>query len=131
MAANFVKKIFRQDKSTDEGHDGSKEEEEGGGGRSTRFAEPDPGAGAGRKKGGKKEVRVQEPASEDGEQQKAKATSIKKAAEKKGPPSVSHLEYHILTVGDACVCMCVRGCVLRMLRRRLVNVKTRSLQFWI
>lgn len=91
MAANFVKKIFRQGGSTDDGHDGGREEEEGGGGRSARFAEPDTFS-PGKKKGGKKEVRVQEPASEDGEQQKAKATSIKKTAEKKGPPSVSYLE---------------------------------------
>ena len=111
MAANFVKKIFRQDRSTDEGHDGSKEEEEGGGGRSTRFAEPDlSGSASAKKKGGKKEVRVQEPASEDGEQQKAKATSIKKAAEKKGPPSVSRLELLYGSRQYKCVCVCVCVC---------------------
>ena len=89
MAANFVKKIFRQGHSTEEGHDGSKEEEEGGA-RSARFLDdPTASPSASAKKKGKKEVRVQEPASEDGEQQKAKATSIKKSADKKGPPSVS------------------------------------------
>ena len=88
MAANFVKKIFRQGHSTEE-NDSVREEEEGGI-RSTRFADTaEPSTSPSAKKKGKKEVRVQEPASEDGEQHKAKATSVKKSADKKGPPSVS------------------------------------------
>lgn len=88
-----MKKIFRPGHSTDDGNDGGKEEDEGGA-RSARFADQDTGAGPGKKKGGKKEVRVQEPASEAGEQpQKAKTTSAKKSAEKKGPPSVSESSY--------------------------------------
>ena len=83
-----MKKIFRQGTGhSAEENDGVKEEEEGAT-RSTRFADTaDPSSPSAKKKG-KKEVRVQEPA-EDGEQHKAKATSVKKSAEKKGPPSVS------------------------------------------
>ena len=89
MAANFVKKIFRQGTGhSAEENDGVREEEEGAT-RSTRFADTADPVSPSTKKKGKKEVRVQEPASEDGEQQKAKATSVKKSAEKKGPPSVS------------------------------------------
>lgn len=89
MAARIVKKIFQKGHSTvsDDAADGTKEEEEGVA-RSARFADVDPTASPGKKKG-KKEVRVQEPASEDGEQQKVKTTNVKKSAEKKGPPSVS------------------------------------------
>ena len=86
-----MKRIFKPGgHSSDDTNDGGKEDEESGG-RSARFAEPDAAGSPGKKKGsGKKEVRVQEPASEDGEQpQKAKATSVKKSADKKGPPSVS------------------------------------------
>ena len=85
MAANFVKKMFHKGHSSDDTADAGREDDE----RSTRFAEPDPLASpSGKKKQGKKEVRVQEPA-EDGEQLKSKATSVKKSADKKGPPSVS------------------------------------------
>lgn len=91
MAAK-IKKLFRPTHGSD-GTDGGKEEEEGPT-RSARFAdmEPTSPSASGKKKGGKKEVRVQEPASEDGEQQKAKATSVKKTADKKGPPPVSPTE---------------------------------------
>ena len=90
MAAK-IKKLFRPTHGSVDASDGGKEEEEGAT-RSARFAdlEPTSPSASGKKKGNpKKEVRVQEPASEDGEQQKAKATSVKKAAEKKGPPPVS------------------------------------------
>lgn len=83
--------MFNKAQGVDDAADGAKEEDEGVA-RSTRFADADPTVlGAGKKKpGSKKEVRVKEPPSEDGEEQKAKVTSIKKSGEKKGPPSVSY-----------------------------------------
>ena len=91
--ASKIRKLFKQSHSSAEGSDGGREEEEPT--RSARFAdmEPTSPSGSGKKKG-KKEVRVQEPPSEDGEQQKAKATSAKKStAEKKGPPPVSRASF--------------------------------------
>ena len=88
--ASKIRRLFKPTHSSAEGTDGGREEEEGPT-RSARFAdmEPTSPSGSGKKKG-KKEVRVQEPPSEDGEQQKAKATSVKKSTgEKKGPPPVS------------------------------------------
>ena len=93
MAAKIVKKFFHSRHAAEDAGEGGKEEEEGGGGpsRSTRFADADPTAspGGAKKKPGKKEVRVQEPANEDGEQQRARSTGQKKKEDKKGPPSVS------------------------------------------
>lgn len=73
MASKFIN-LFKPNKSSSESGDGGKEDE----------ATP------------KKEVRVQEPASEDGEQHKAKATSVKKTVEKKGPPPVSRSSLYLM-----------------------------------
>ena len=81
-----MKKIFHKHTS-DDTSDGGKEGEEEGGEKSARFA-LDPVTSPAKKKQGKKEVRVQEPASEDGEEKKAKLTSVKKA-HKTAPPPVS------------------------------------------
>ena len=107
MAAKF-KKLFKPTHSSSEGPDGGKDEEEGAS-RSARFADTEvtSPSGSGKKKGQKKEVRVQEPPSEDGEQpQKAKATSVKKSAgEKKGPPPVSYSSRACVDLAQLCVCM--------------------------
>lgn len=101
MAAKIfhkAQKMFNKSQGVDDAADGTKEEDEGVAPR-TRFADADPTAAAGKKKpGSKKEVRVKEPPSEDGEEQKAKVTSIKKSGDKKGPPSVSYLEQHVQSV---------------------------------
>ena len=91
MAAKIfqkAQKMFNKGQGADDAADGTKEEDEGVAPR-TRFADADPTAAGKKKPGSKKEVRVKEPPSEDGEEQKAKVTSIKKAGDKKGPPSVS------------------------------------------
>ena len=104
-----MKKIFHKHTSED-ASDAGREVEEEGGEKSARFA-PEGGASPAKRKG-KKEVRVQEPASEDGEEKKAKLTSVKKTHKTTLPP-VRREEGRCVCGGEGrggvCLCVSVRG----------------------
>ena len=93
-----MKKILHMHTS-EEASDAGREVEEEGTERSARFA-PE-GAASPAKKKGKKEVRVQEPASEDGEEKKAKLTSVKKTHKTTLPP--------VRREDESCVCVYEEG----------------------